>query len=589
MHRTNFHTLLAIGKPKRLIPFLLPFLILSISCGDRELRDELARNQIFAKIIQMEYRGWLESEKFFTENLRSNPYPEARQWSALAIGRIAPRQAFPLLYQFLCERDAAVRAAVAFAIGEIESRARTENGHGDSDSSAVTALMRLLDDPALSVQRRAVEALGKIGSPAEVAEIVRHLEQCPDSQPEDRAYIESSINALGRLKDPAASQALMKLADSKDPEIVWRALAALIQIQSKEAAPLFIKNLNHPDLDVRLVAVQGLGMIRDPRQVDLLLPLLPPRQAPSSNSIPISLRCSALQALAELQNLVAIPSIESALAADPINPAHPDQLNFAIQAADALGHFEAKESEPALRMLLKESPPAANRAMSSLAKILKENPERFFDLTNHSQFAAIAAYTWTHAMMELEDSGVEPKQRAALSITSETASPNHLLSDAFCMALAASRKNSTIAIMETNRGTLEIELFRENAPITVASFVELANDGAYDEMDLSQTPQKRLIEATTIRTQRRFAHTIYGEVNMRPIERGSIGIVLTGQLSDTDQFFISLAPQPYLDGFATCFGRVVSGMQAAERLVAGDHIKHISIKETISFLDYRRY
>jgi peptidyl-prolyl cis-trans isomerase B (cyclophilin B) len=581
MQRTNFHTLLAISKPKRLLPFLIPFLILSISCGDRERRDDISRNQIFAQVLQMEYRGWLESEKFFVKTLQSNPCVEARQWSALAMGRIAPRQALPLLYPSLRARDAALRAAVAFAIGEIESRARTENGPGNPDSLAAAELMRLLDDPALPVQRRAVEALGKIGSHAEVTEIVRHMEQCPNSSPEEQAYIESSIDALGRLKDPSASQSLMKLAGSNDPEIQWRALAALIQLQSKEATPLFIKNLSHPNLDVRLVAAQGLGLAGDARLADLLLPLLPPRQAPSSNSIPISLRCSALQALAELRNPAAIPSIESALAVDPINPAHPDQLNFAIQAADALGHFGAKDSELALRMLLKESPPAANRAMSSLAKILKEEPERFFDLTRHSQFAAIAAYAWAQAMRELEDSGAEPKQKAA--------APNHLLTDAFCMALASSRKNSSIAIMETNRGTLEIELFRESAPVTVANFIELANDGTYNEMELAQTPQKRLIEAATTRSQRRFAHAIYSEVNMRPIERGSVGIALAGRLSDTDRFFISLAPQPYLDGFATCFGRVVSGMHVAERLVAGDHIKHISIKETISFLDYRRY
>ena len=65
-------------------------------------------------------------------------------------------------------------------------------------------------------------------------------------------------------------------------------------------------------------------------------------------------------------------------------------------------------------------------------------------------------------------------------------------------------------------------------------------------------------------------------------------MALSGSDSYTGSFFISLAPQPYLDGIQTCFGRVVSGMQAAERLAPGDRIERVSIKETIGVFDYHR-
>jgi peptidyl-prolyl cis-trans isomerase B (cyclophilin B) len=417
MNRPNSHTFLKAENCKRLRILLILCLALSISCGDHERRNDLALNQIFAEILKMECRGWPESEKFFTETLLSNPRTEARQWSALAMGRMAPRQALPLLYQSLRMGDAAVRAATAFAIGAIERRAQVKYACSDSDPSAATELTRLLDDPALSVRVRAVEALGNIGSSAEAVEIARRL----DSQPEERAYIESSLAAL--------------------------------------------------------------------------------------------------------------------------------------------------------------------------AKILKGNSERFFNLTNRSRYATTAAIFWTQAAEELNGfcSELDRMPRPIDIAISEENPANRFLSDAFCMALAADRKNSTIAIMETNRGTLEIELFREDAPLTVDNFVKLARDGVFDDMELAQAPQKRMVETAIYRSRQGFAHDGCGEVNMRPFERGSVGITLAGQSSDTGRFFISLAPQPYLDGIQTCFGRVVSGIQAAERIVSGDRIKHISIKETISFLDYRRY
>jgi peptidyl-prolyl cis-trans isomerase B (cyclophilin B) len=427
MNRPNSHTLPRAESCKRLSLFLILFLTFSISCGDRQRRNALALNHIFADILKMECRSWPESEKFFAETLLSNPDTEARQWSALAMGRMAPGQALPLLYQSLRTGDAAIRATSAFAIGQIESRARAEKEYGDpsttgmdaptGDSSATAELMRLLDDPALSVRRRAVEALGKIGSTAEAAEIARHLELCPGSQPEERAYIVSSL--------------------------------------------------------------------------------------------------------------------------------------------------------------------------VTLAKILKGNSERFL-LTNHSRFAATVAIAWAQAMRELGDIGAN---RHGMTLKDEAVSnpdsPN--LPDAFCMALAANRKNSTIAIVETNRGTLEIELFREDAPLTVDSFVKLATERIYDDMEFAPAPQKSIVETAPYNSRAWFAHNGCGEVNMRPFEYGSVGIALTDRSSDTGRFFISLAPQPYLDGIQTCFGRVVSGMQAAEKIVAGDRIKHISFKETISFLDYRRY
>jgi peptidyl-prolyl cis-trans isomerase B (cyclophilin B) len=713
MNKPNAYIYLNSGRRELMLPLLILLMISSISCGNRQVQDEIALHQFFAESIKQQDCGGMKSEEFFARNLLANPYTEARQWSAIALGRMASRKALPPLYQSLRTGNVAVRAASAFAIGEIEDRERLENGSAYSDPSTIAELMRRLDDPAIVVRNRAVEALGRIGSRTEIAEIIRHMERSDSSRLDDRAYLEFSISALARLKDPAASPSLEKLAGSGNPEIRSRALDALIQIQSKTAASLFVKNLDNPDPDVRFFAAQGLGLVGDPRLAALLLPLLPPRQAQASNVIPLSLRGSALHALGDIKDPSAIPSIEAALSADPIDSAHPDQLNFAIEAADTLGRMGAQEGEPALRMLLKLSNPVADHALISLAKILKGNSDRFFSLADRNRFATTSTTAWVQAMGELggpgavqelnrmltnvlerssssetlpailtalskvESPGLQnilapffdshdaallrasidayrPKagmkepwapivralessaaigdiearlnilsrlepwirekqvqqalqpylrdsdfdmrrtcaamlRKAGVTDVPEDSFSNRSLPDGFCMWLAVNRKNSTIAIVETNRGTMEIELFREDAPITVANFVETAISGGYDGMELTQEPQKRLVEGTVSRARQGSARRILREVNMRPFERGSVGMTIAGRHSDTGRFFISLGPQPYFDGIQTCFGRVVGGVQVADRIATGDRIQHISIKETISFLDYRRY
>jgi peptidyl-prolyl cis-trans isomerase B (cyclophilin B) len=711
----NHQSAFANRKSTRLlILWLLPL----VSCGRYQARDELVRNQSFVEILKREDRRWIGEDGFFDYNLLANPYPEVRQWSAIALGRIACPASLPLLYKALHTGDAAARAASAFAIGEIEDREAIKEEYLDPDPDAVVELVRLLDDRSITVRMRAIEALGRIGSHSEAAAIVRQLEIFHfGGMPAERAYLDASITALARLGDPAVETVLERFADTNDSEIQCRALDALIRIQAKKARPLFAKNLKNPNPEIRSYAARGLGITGDPDLATMLLPLLPPRSGEADTSTPLSVRFSALQSLGELKNPVAIPSIEAALFADPIDHEHPDQITFAIEAAAALGRIGSDAGLSVLLPLLKISGPVGSNAVIALAKILKEDPERFFDLVDPSQFTDPAALpAWTEAMVELggpdaveelernlvktlkqdgpaktevlpliltalakagapdlqdilapflrsrnaallsaaiaayrptpgakapwntiiqafaasaasgniqarleilshlkpwiHKESVQQLMRSALKdpersvrlasaallrksgvtgIAENTGPSKRTVTDAFCRALAATRKNSTIARLETDRGTIEIELFREDAPFTVANFALMVTGGAYNGMEFELVAPLNLIEGRSPRSMRGGSRTIAGEVNMRPFDRGSVGMARAGVYSETNSFFISLAPLPYRDGIYTCFGRVVSGMQVADRIASGDHIRKISIKETISFQDYQRY
>ena len=71
--------------------------------------------------------------------------------------------------------------------------------------------------------------------------------------------------------------------------------------------------------------------------------------------------------------------------------------------------------------------------------------------------------------------------------------------------------------------------------------------------------------------------TVRCEYSGRPFGRGAVGMVLSGKDTGSSQFFIALEPQPQLDGSHTPFGRVLSGLDVAQKIRPGDLIERIDI------------
>ncbi|MFT5301872.1 MAG: cyclophilin family peptidyl-prolyl cis-trans isomerase [Mariniblastus sp.] len=129
------------------------------------------------------------------------------------------------------------------------------------------------------------------------------------------------------------------------------------------------------------------------------------------------------------------------------------------------------------------------------------------------------------------------------------------------------------AIIETNKGQIVIELFENQAPQTVANFVSLAQAGFYDQVMFHHVI-KNVIAHTGIMTARgakQLRYTIYDESHLpaaRHHFRGSVSMHLNSPKKNqgTSEFRIMLVPGPPMDGTNTVFGRVISGMDVADRL-----------------------
>ncbi|MBP1601179.1 MAG: Peptidyl-prolyl cis-trans isomerase (rotamase) - cyclophilin family, partial [Acidobacteria bacterium] len=122
-------------------------------------------------------------------------------------------------------------------------------------------------------------------------------------------------------------------------------------------------------------------------------------------------------------------------------------------------------------------------------------------------------------------------------------------------------------------------------------FIRLAQSGFYNNLTFMRVVPFFVIQGGDPRNDQEGGpgYTLRCEVNMRPFERGSVGMALAGKDTGGSQFFITLSPQPHLDGGYTCFGRVISGMQAADRIIPGDVIRRVRIRHDVTMLDYRNY
>ncbi|MBW3656367.1 MAG: peptidylprolyl isomerase, partial [Gemmatimonadetes bacterium] len=70
-------------------------------------------------------------------------------------------------------------------------------------------------------------------------------------------------------------------------------------------------------------------------------------------------------------------------------------------------------------------------------------------------------------------------------------------------------------------------------------------------------------------------YVIRDELNRNLYLRGTLGMALSGPDTGGSQWFVTHSPQPHLDATYTVFGRVVRGMEVAERLLPGDRIIRI--------------
>jgi HEAT repeat protein/cyclophilin family peptidyl-prolyl cis-trans isomerase len=139
--------------------------------------------------------------------------------------------------------------------------------------------------------------------------------------------------------------------------------------------------------------------------------------------------------------------------------------------------------------------------------------------------------------------------------------------------------------IETRAGTVEIELDVINAPVTSATFIELARSGFHAGLALHRVVPTFVVQDGDPRGDGAGGpgFTIADEINHLPYLRGAVGMALEWRDTGGSQWFVTLSPQPHLDAKYTVFGRVVDGWDVLDGLSQGDVIERVRIWDGVSF------
>jgi peptidyl-prolyl cis-trans isomerase B (cyclophilin B) len=144
----------------------------------------------------------------------------------------------------------------------------------------------------------------------------------------------------------------------------------------------------------------------------------------------------------------------------------------------------------------------------------------------------------------------------------------------------------TKALMDTEAGTIRLELFDADAPGTVANFVKLANDGFYDGLAFHRVIDGFMAQGGCPNTRegtRGMAgtggpgYTIPCEINSHKHGAGTLSMAHAGRNTGGSQFFLCHAPQPHLDGQHTVFGHT-DDLDVVLALKNGSRINKVTIE-----------
>jgi peptidyl-prolyl cis-trans isomerase B (cyclophilin B) len=140
------------------------------------------------------------------------------------------------------------------------------------------------------------------------------------------------------------------------------------------------------------------------------------------------------------------------------------------------------------------------------------------------------------------------------------------------------------AVIETSRGTINLDLFAEEAPVTVASFVNLSINNFYDGLKFHRVISNFMIQGGcplgtgTGGPGYRFEDEF--NKNLRHDGPGILSMANAGPGTNGSQFFITHLATPHLDDAHTIFGKVVSksDQSTVDSIEQGDEIETISIE-----------
>lgn len=147
--------------------------------------------------------------------------------------------------------------------------------------------------------------------------------------------------------------------------------------------------------------------------------------------------------------------------------------------------------------------------------------------------------------------------------------------------------SKAVGLIVTDKGTIRLRFFPEDAPITVDNFAKLANTKFYDGQRWHRFEPGFVIQAGDPNSRNDDpnddgyggpGYTIPPEFNQRKHVLGTLAMARSEDPNSAgSQFYITLGEAPFLDGQYTVFGQVSDGIEVVKKIRVGDRIKRIRV------------
>ena len=454
------------------------------------------------------------------------------------------------------------------------------------DMRAVPALTALLPTPGRFTAAFAARGLGALKAESAAAA----LRDIVDKRQRDPAVVIEAIRALAAIRDAASRLVFQKILAEGEGDATLRleAATALGALHARESMDFLIDLMSDAAPGIRAAAIKALATTDTETFLTTLSGMDPDRdwtvrvaQAEALATLPEGQGEARLRAMLQDQDQRVVPAVLRAMIAGKVPNVQNvllDRLkadDFVIRAAAANGLAELKATGAARALYDAYMATAGDSTYSARAAILTAlntlDPMSARPILQQ----ALQDKDWglrVKAAMLLKDQGVTDADAAMRP------APTRALEPAMRQSIIAPQF-SPHAFVQTDRGTVEIELAILDAPLTVANFIELARKGFFNGIAIHRVVPDFVLQDGDPRGDGEGGpgYTIRDELNELPYLRGTVGMALDWKDTGGSQWFITHSPQPHLDARYTVFGRVVNGMEVVDRTQAWDVVRRVQI------------
>lgn len=480
---------------------------------------------------------------------------DARRGAIYSLSRLRAPLAAAVLVTATADRDPFLREVAVRAL-----TAAYADSAGMDRTGLANRVRRLVDDSAPGVRINALRALATFGDPALAAAAV---DRVSDSDPNVR------VQALAALGDLGGADAAAVLAPQVDRGLFAARRQALLSLARRDRALAIRKAaawITDDDWLLRANGADALGIVAGDTALAWLEELTEDGDARVvAHGFSALAQAAPRRAGAIATRLLGTADPVVAAAAADYYRDHPIEAEVA-PLLDALARAQAHPI-PQARV-------AIVRALGAVAGLGAVERTAVEDAVLR-RFPSSDDYL-TRRAADTHLPGVARRWGAAFPLASGRAIGDYRdLARRYLVPPRARR--SPGLVIETDRGRIGITLFGDAAPITVHTILELADRRYFDGSAWHRVVPNFVIQDGDPRGDGWGGPglVLRDEINRHAYETGTVGIALDGPDTGGSQFFITLSPQPHLDGTYTVIGRVDTGMAIVERTTQGDRIRSV--------------